>query len=92
MKTDFDMLSTCPPDESPAEDRNEARAEGRRYIELLRKHCGAEPEGSVLKVRSNPHDLGDYQSVAYFFDDEREDHVAYMLKIESEGPLTWEED
>ena len=49
MKTDFDMLSTCPPDETPAEDRAEARAEGRRYIELLRKHCGPEPEGSVLR-------------------------------------------
>jgi hypothetical protein len=90
MRTDFDLLSTAPPDCTPAEDHMEARAEGRRYIELLRRFCGPEPEGSTLRVRSNPHDLGDYVTVVYFFDDERKDHIEYMQKLESDGPLNWE--
>lgn len=93
--TDHDLLSTSPPEEECVQgddDPERARAEGRRYIELIRRVCGPEPEGARLKVRANPHDLGTYYTVAYFFDDDRPDHVAYMRRIEGDGPLTWDYD
>ena len=91
-KTDYDLLSTAPPEESCVDGTqpDEARAEGRRYIELLRKVLGPEPKGSQLKVRSNPHDLGTYYTVAYFFDDLEDEHLSYMRRIDDEGPLNWE--
>lgn len=74
------------------DDPQKAVAEGRRYIRLLRRVIGREPDGSELRTRSNPHDLGTYYTVAYFFDEERPDHIAYMRRIENDGPLTWDEE
>lgn len=93
-RTDYDLLSTSPPEESCVQgddDPQKAVAEGRRYIKLLRKVLGPEPEDSELRTRSNPHDLGTYYTVAYFFDEDREDHIAYMRRIENDGPLAWED-
>lgn len=89
-RTDYDLLSTAPPEEKCVEDDPDAaKAEGRRYIELLRKVLGPEPDGSKLKVHGNPHDFGTYYTVQYLFDDEREDHIEYMHRLDNEGPLTW---
>jgi hypothetical protein len=94
-RTDYDLLSTSPPDEPCVQgddSPDRAQAEGKRYIELIRKVCGPEPEGAQLKVRSNPHDLGTYYTVALFFDDDRDDHIKYMQRIELDGPLEWDEE
>jgi len=94
-KTDYDLLSTAPPEEPCAQvgdDAADPRAEGKRYIELLRKVLGPEPEGSKLKLRANAHDLGTYYSVAYFFDDDVEEHIKYMQRLDNDGPLNWEDD
>ena len=45
---------------------------------------------AIVRV-PNPHDLGTYYTVALFFDDEVPEHVEYMLRIEREGPLSWED-
>lgn len=94
-RTDYDLLSTSPPEEECVRGNADPRgaiAEGRRYIELLRRVLGPEPEGSKLRTRSNPHDLGTYYTVAYFLDEDRPDHVAYMQRIELDGPLKWDWD
>jgi hypothetical protein len=93
-RSDYDLLSTAPPEEPCVQgDDSPQKAidEGRRYIKLLRQVIGREPDGSELRVRSNPHDLGTYYTVQYLFDDERQDHIAYMRRIENDGPLTWDD-
>ena len=40
-----------------------ARAECQRFITLLRKKFGPEPDGARLAVKSFPHDFGDYFEV-----------------------------
>lgn len=95
MRSDYDLLCTSPPDEPCVQgdaDPRRAREEGRRYIELLRRVIGREPDGSELKVRSNPHDFGAYHTVVYFFEEGCQDHIAYMRRIENDGPLTWDEE
>ena len=95
--TNYDLLSTSPPDEQCVQtdgtdvNRMLAYEEGKRYIELIRKVCGKEPDGVRLKVRSNPHDLGTYYTVALFFDDEIPEHVDYMEKVDGDGPLNWDD-
>ncbi len=90
-RTDFDLLTTAPAEETPVEgDIGAAKTEGRRYINLLVKVLGPPPTDSQLKVRTNLHDLGSYVSVVYFFDDEDESHIEYMRRLDGEGPLNWE--
>ena len=95
-RTDFDLLSTVPPEEECSQVgghtySDDARVEGKRYIELLRKFLGTEPAGSQFKFAMNPHDLGTYYTVRYVFDDEDETHVTYMRRIEDEGPASWDD-
>lgn len=92
-KTDYDLLSTSPPEEECVQvgELDDGREEGKRYVALLRKVLGPEPAGSQFKVRANPHDLGTYYSVVYFFDDEDDEHVKYMHRIDNEGPLSWDD-
>ena len=40
-----------------------ASKEGKRFIQQIRNHYGAEPEGARLYIKSNPHDFGTYLSV-----------------------------
>jgi hypothetical protein len=46
-----------------------ARAECQRFIALLRRKCGPEPEGARLAVKSFLHDFGDYLEVVCYFDE-----------------------
>lgn len=94
-RTDYDLLSTSPPEEPCVQGDDDpilAQEEGMRYIDLIRRTCGPEPEGACLKVRGNPHDLGTYYTVVLFLDDAVEEHVAYMQGIELDGPLEWDEE
>lgn len=94
-RTDYDLLSTSPPEESCVQSDDDpilAHAEGKRYIELIRKVCGPEPKDAQLKVRGNPHDLGTYYTVVLFLDDDVPEHIKYMQKIELDGPLTWDDE
>lgn len=91
MKTDFDLLSTAPPEESCVEvgSNGDPVAEGNRYIKLLIAMLGNPPKDSYFKVKANSHDFGTYYTVAYYFDDENQFHINYMKRIENDGPLTW---
>lgn len=94
---DYIDIGPVPPEEScqqvgtPNYDPVAARQECNRYLKLLRKVLGDEPEGARLAVKSHPHDFGTYQSVCCYYDPALPASVEYALKCESEGPLTWED-
>jgi hypothetical protein len=67
-----------------------ARTECKRYIQLLRKIHGPEPEGCRLKIKSCPHDFGDYLEVVCEYETENEQTVEWAFKIENNLPATWE--
>jgi hypothetical protein len=69
-----------------------ARAECRRFIDLIRACCGPEPEGARLFVKANRHDFGSYLEVACQFDDSLPEAVEYAFWVENgNGPRVWGE-
>jgi len=89
-------LGPNPSDESTiqiGEDNYRQRAieEGRRYIELIRKKLGPEPEGARLKITSNSHDFGTYYEVVCEYDDEFPEAINYAYACDSDGPKTWDD-
>jgi hypothetical protein len=66
-----------------------AKREGSRFIELIRKCCGREPEGAKLALKSFPHDFGTYYEVVCYFDDDNEKAKNYAFKVEREAPDEW---
>lgn len=67
-----------------------ARAECQRFIALIRKHLGAEPDGAQLGIKRNPHDFGEYLEVVCYFDDQNEAAREYALRCESDAPARWD--
>ena len=82
--TDEDCVQLGSPDY-----HTRARTECARFIEVIRKNLGPEPEGARLAVKSNPHDFGVYLSVVCHYDDENEEARKYAYRRESETPRTW---
>jgi len=71
--------------------RQKAIEECRKYIGLIRKKLGVEPEGARLKILSNPHDFGNYYEVACVYNDQFLQSVSYAYACESDGPRTWDD-
>lgn len=69
-----------------------AREECRRYVELLRKKFGEEPEGARLALKSNRHDFGTYYEVACYYDTDCPESQAYAFAIEAKMPARWDDD
>ncbi len=69
-----------------------AKQECARFIGLVRRTLGAEPEGAALQTKAFPHDLGTYYEVVCFFDPEIQASVDYAYRCEGETPTTWKED
>jgi hypothetical protein len=69
----------------------QARVECRRFIALLRKKFGPEPEGARLAIKSFPHDFGDYLEVVCYFDETLPESVEYAYRCEDDLPATWED-
>ncbi len=67
-----------------------ARKEGQRFIELLRKKFGPEPAGAYIKLKFVPHDFGSYAEVRVEY--ATQIGQAYAYCIESNLPLTWDDD
>lgn len=67
-----------------------AKEECKRYIDLLRKTFGPEPDGARLSIKSFPHDYGSYYEVVCFYDDSKPASIDYAFKIESNSPERWE--
>jgi hypothetical protein len=92
---DFLSIGSSPWDEPCAQvgqpDYDEkAREECRRFIDVIRRHLGPEPDGARLAFRSFPHDFGDYLEVVCWFDTAIPASVEYAYRCESETPATWE--
>ena len=62
-----------------------------RFIELLRKTFGDEPDGARLAVKWFDHEFGAYCEVVCWYDTEDEKARDYAFRCENEMPLTWEE-
>lgn len=67
-----------------------AKEECQRYINLIRKHLGNEPEGARLSITHNNHDFGIYLDVVCKYNDENEEAVNYAFKCEAEAPTHWD--
>ena len=65
--------------------------ECKRFIELLRKKFGQEPDGARLKIKTNPHDFGSYHEVVCYFDENLPASVDYAYNMEAHCPATWED-
>ena len=70
--------------------REQAVAECTRYIELLRRTIGPEPEGAALRVKWFAHDFGSYCEVVCDFNPDMPASVEYALRCEDHTPATWE--
>lgn len=94
---DYLSLGPVPAEEDceqlgPNYNPGKARSECRRYVELLRKTFGSEPDGARLKITSNPHDFGNYLDVVVEFDPSNKAAVDYAFRIERDSPGRWEGD
>jgi hypothetical protein len=67
-----------------------AKAECLRFIQLLRKTFGEEPEGARLAIKRFDHDFGSYYEVVCWYYEENEASVEYAYKLEAETPEHWE--
>jgi len=68
-----------------------AKAECRRFIDLLRETFGPEPPGAFLTVKGFPHDFGTYYEVVCYYEesDEITSSAEYAYRLENEAPTTW---
>ena len=66
-----------------------AREECNRFIALIRKTLGEEPEGARLAVKSNPHDFGTYYEVVCYYEDTNDEARKYAMRCEDEAPEKW---
>ena len=92
---DYMDLGSTPTDEDCAQVgspdyHTKSREECNRYIEVIRRVLGPEPEGARLAVKSNPHDFGSYLSVVCHYDDANEAATNYAYRCESDTPRTWD--
>lgn len=91
----FFTLGPTPTDEDCAQVgtpnyQTRALKECRRFIALLRRVFGSEPEGAELRVSGFDHDFGRYYEVVCWFDTEMPASVAYASRCDDETPATWE--
>ena len=70
--------------------RDKAVAECTRYIALLRRAIGPEPEGARLAIKWFDHDFGQYCEVVCYFTAENRAAVEYAHRCEDDAPATWE--
>jgi hypothetical protein len=94
MRDDL-TIGSAPCDEDCAQvgqphDIWQARQECQRFIQLIRKTLGPEPEGARLAVTSFPHEFGDDLEVVCYFDTHVPDAVDYASRCESDAPAMWE--
>ncbi len=92
---DFIELGSSPAEEDCVQVGNPdyhrlAKAECRRYLELIRKHCGEEPPGARLAIKSFPHDFGSYYEVICYYDSYSEEAMEYAFNLESDAPAYWD--
>ena len=91
---DYESIGASPCGETcvqlGSEDYSEkARAECRRFIDLIRTCCGPEPENAELIVKGSPHDYGTYYEVYVRFESESADASDYAYHCQTNAPAGW---
>ncbi len=69
-----------------------ARLECQTYKAQLIRQFGEPPEGYRIRIKSNPHDFGNYLSVEVGFEEDNEAAAEYAFKVEAETPSNWDEE
>jgi hypothetical protein len=92
---DYLTIGSAPCDEDCAQVGHpnytwQARQECQRFLQLIRKTLGPEPEGARLAVTSFPHEFGDDLEVVCHVDTDVPAAVDYAFRCEAETPATWE--
>ena len=95
--SDYITLGPVPAEEACAQVGEElyaqkARAECRRFIQLLRVTFGPEPSGAYLQAKAFPHDFGAYWEVVCHFNPDVPESIEYAFRLEREAPTTWPDD
>jgi hypothetical protein len=70
--------------------QEQAVEECTRFIDLLRKTFGDEPEGARLAIKWFEHDFGSYCEVIFWYETADEKTQDDAFRCENEMPLTWE--
>ncbi|HCR54520.1 MAG TPA: hypothetical protein DIW27_08900 [Cytophagales bacterium] len=88
-------MRTTPSDErcaqlGDADYLKNARAEARAYINQLLRVYGANPPGTRFACVRCPHDFGTYLDIRFYYDDEDQCHLKYMMDMET-GCEKWDE-
>lgn len=96
MPSDYIYIGSTPCDEECAQVGQpdylrQAREECNRFIELIRRTLGPEPEGAQLSVKSNPHDFGTYLDVVCYYDTDNKAAAQYAFRCEDEAPSRWDQ-
>jgi uncharacterized C2H2 Zn-finger protein len=91
---DYISLGPVPSEESCAQIGDEhyaarARAECKRFIELLRATFGPEPSGAYLTAKAFDHDFGTYYEVVCYFNPRVPASIDYAYRCEREAPTSW---
>ena len=94
---DYVSIGPAPCDEDCAQVgqkdyRERAVEECTRFIKLLRKTFGDEPEGAHLAIKCFDHDFGSYYEVVCWYEKEDQKAREYAFRCENEMPLTWDGD
>lgn len=92
----IELSQTTPNDEKCAQVGSDdymrrSRIEARVYIDQLQRRFGRSPDGSFFKIVRCPHDFGTYLDIRFYYDDEDQTHVKYMIDIEA-GCDKWDEE
>jgi hypothetical protein len=66
-----------------------AFAQCRRFIALLRRTLGAEPDGAALAVRRSGSDFDPYLEVVVRFDDTKGAAREYAARCDRDAPARW---
>jgi len=94
MARDTIDIGPVPSDEKCAQVGEEgyelrAKDECNRFISLIRKVIGVEPDGARLRVKGYPHDFGRYYEVVVDYDPDDKAAVEYALRVEDDAPTQW---
>ncbi len=91
----IELSQTTPGDEPCAQVGSEnylvnSKIEALAYVEQLHRMLGKNPPGSFFKIVKCPHDFGTYLDIRFYYDDEDQHHIRYMIDVEN-GCEKWDD-
>ncbi len=92
----YDLCMTTPTEEKCAQVGEEnylpnARLEIKAYVCQLMRMFGTNPDGTRFKTIRCHHDFGDYLDIRFYYDNQIQEHMKYLEKLEC-GPSHWDEE